>query len=115
MTARRSRVLVVSHSCALPVNQSVYLALLELGWDVHIVMTKDALHFVTALPFKTLSRHPVVTDLYEEEEGWKGFKSIREGGTLIEYADEDPQIRADFDRLLGSRGIESKMPSLVRA
>jgi phosphopantothenoylcysteine decarboxylase len=23
------------------------------------------------LPFKTLSRHPVVTDLYDEEEGWK--------------------------------------------
>ena len=39
--------------------------------DVHVVMTKDALHFVTALPFKTLSRHPVVTDLYDEEEGWK--------------------------------------------
>ena len=27
--------------------------------------------FVTALPFKTLSRHPVVTDLYDDEEGWK--------------------------------------------
>jgi phosphopantothenoylcysteine decarboxylase len=39
--------------------------------DVHVVMTKDALHFVTPLPFKTLSRHPVVTDLYDEEEGWK--------------------------------------------
>jgi phosphopantothenoylcysteine synthetase/decarboxylase len=34
-------------------------------------MTADALRFVTALPFKTLSRHAVVTDLYDEEEGWK--------------------------------------------
>jgi phosphopantothenoylcysteine synthetase/decarboxylase len=41
------------------------------GCDVHVVMTKDALHFITPLPFKTLSRHPVVTDLYDEEEGWK--------------------------------------------
>src|SRR5947207_4567251 len=41
------------------------------GCDVHVVMTKDALHFITTLPFKTLSRHPVVTDLYDEEEGWK--------------------------------------------
>ncbi|MGE3311467.1 MAG: flavoprotein [Limisphaerales bacterium] len=38
---------------------------------VNVVMTADALRFVTALPFKTLSRRPVVTDLYDEEEGWK--------------------------------------------
>jgi len=41
------------------------------GFAVHIVMTKDALHFTTPLPFKTMSRHPVITDLYDEEEGWK--------------------------------------------
>src|SRR2546429_8533979 len=40
-------------------------------FDLHVVMTADALRFITALPFKTLSRHPVVTDLYDEEEGWK--------------------------------------------
>jgi phosphopantothenoylcysteine decarboxylase len=34
-------------------------------------MTADALRFITPLPFKTMSRHPVVTDLYDEEEGWK--------------------------------------------
>ena len=39
--------------------------------DVHVIMTRDALRFITELPFKTLSRHPVVTDLYDEEEGWK--------------------------------------------
>ena len=41
------------------------------GLDVFVVMTQDALRFITPLPFKTLSRHPVVTDLYDEEEGWK--------------------------------------------
>jgi phosphopantothenoylcysteine synthetase/decarboxylase len=41
------------------------------GCDVSVVMTADALRFITALPFKTLSRHPVVTDLYDETEGWK--------------------------------------------
>jgi len=48
--------------------------------DVHVVMTADALKFITALPFKTLSRNPVVTDLYDEEEGWKP--------THIKLADE---------------------------
>lgn len=41
------------------------------GLDVHVVMTADALRFVTSLPFKTLSRNPVTTDLYDEDEGWK--------------------------------------------
>jgi len=41
------------------------------GCDVHVVLTSDALRFITPLVFKTLSRHPVITDLYDEEEGWK--------------------------------------------
>src|SRR5207245_11602625 len=41
------------------------------GCELRVVMTKDALHFITPLPFKTLSRHAVVTDLYDEEDGWK--------------------------------------------
>jgi phosphopantothenoylcysteine synthetase/decarboxylase len=48
--------------------------------DVHVVLTADALRFITPLPFKTLSRHPVVTDLYDEEEGWQP--------THIKLADE---------------------------
>src|SRR5882672_3328581 len=45
--------------------------LTKLGCDVRVVLTADALHFITALPFKTLSRHPVITNLYDEEEGWQ--------------------------------------------
>jgi phosphopantothenoylcysteine decarboxylase len=41
------------------------------GCKVHVVMTADAQRFITPLPFKTLSRHPVVTGLYDEMEGWK--------------------------------------------
>lgn len=50
------------------------------GVAVHAVLTADALRFITPLPFKTLSRNPVVTDLYDEEEGWKP--------THIKLADE---------------------------
>jgi len=45
--------------------------LVKAGCAVHVVMTADAQRFVTALPFKTLSRHPVVTGLYDVQEGWK--------------------------------------------
>ena len=46
-------------------------SLTKQGCDVHVVMTADAQQFITPLPFKTLSRHPVITNLYDEEEGWK--------------------------------------------
>lgn len=39
--------------------------------DVRVVMTTDAQKFITPLPFKTLTRQPVVADLYDEDEGWK--------------------------------------------
>ena len=45
--------------------------LTQAGHRVNAVLTADAQRFVTALPFKTLTRQPVVTDLYDEEEGWK--------------------------------------------
>ena len=45
--------------------------LTKAGADVHVVMTKDALEFVTPLPLKTLSQTPVVTSLYDDEEGWR--------------------------------------------
>lgn len=54
--------------------------LVKKNFDVRVVMTADALHFITPLAFKTLSRNPVVTDLYDEEEGWKPMH--------IELADE---------------------------
>jgi len=45
--------------------------LTKAGANVNVIMTADAQRFITPLPFKTLSRNPVVTDLYDEEEGWK--------------------------------------------
>jgi len=45
--------------------------LTRLGHRVDVVMTAEAQRFVTPVPFKTLSRRPVVTGLYDEEEGWK--------------------------------------------
>lgn len=64
-------VLGVTGSIAAHKAVDVASQLVKLGHAVHVVMTADAQRFVTALPFKTLSRHPVVTDLYDEEEGWK--------------------------------------------
>lgn len=45
--------------------------LAKAGCDTRAVLTADAQRFITPLPFKTLTRNPVVTNLYDEEEGWQ--------------------------------------------
>jgi len=39
--------------------------------EVTCVLTKEAVEFVTPLTLGTLSRRPVVTDLFAEKEGWQ--------------------------------------------
>lgn len=71
MSANKNIILGVSGSIA--AHKAVDLAslLTKQKCRVHVVMTADAQRFVTPLPFKVLTRQPVVTDLYDEEEGWK--------------------------------------------
>ena len=71
MSKGKTVILGVTGSIAAHKAVDLTSLLTKQGSDVHVVMTADALRFITALPFKTLSRHPVVTDLYDEEEGWK--------------------------------------------
>ncbi len=71
MSTGKDIVLGVTGSIA--AHKAVDLAslLTKQGCDVHVVLTADAQRFVTAVPFKTLSRHAVVTDLYDEEGDWQ--------------------------------------------
>src|SRR3954451_14583382 len=71
MSENKNIVLGVTGSIAAHRAADLASLLTKKGGDVHVVMTADALRFITALPFKTLSRHAVITDLYDEEEGWK--------------------------------------------
>lgn len=41
------------------------------GHNVTCVLTKEALEFVTPLTLRTLSKNPVITDLFAEKEGWQ--------------------------------------------
>ena len=71
MSKGKNIVLGVTGSIAAHKAADLTSLLTKQGHRVHVVMTADAQRFITPLPFKTLSRHPVVTDLYDEEEGWK--------------------------------------------
>ena len=80
MSAGKNIVLGVTGSIAAYKAAELASLLTKQGCEVHVVMTADALRFITAVPFKTLSRHPVVTDLYDEVAGWEP--------THIKLADE---------------------------
>lgn len=71
MNKTRNIVLGVTGSIAAYKAVELASQLTKQNCSVHVVLTADALRFVTPLPFQTLSRHPVVTDLYDQEEGWK--------------------------------------------
>lgn len=45
--------------------------LTKLGLQVHVIMTKSACQFITPLTLQTLSKNPVITDMFEEPEGWE--------------------------------------------
>jgi phosphopantothenoylcysteine synthetase/decarboxylase len=80
MSAGKNIVLGVTGSIAAYKAAELASLLTKAGCDVRVVMTADAQRFITAVTFKTLSRHPVVTDLYDEVEGWQP--------THIKLADE---------------------------
>ena len=61
----------VSGSIAAYKAADITSRLAKAGANVNVVLTRDAQKFITALTFKTLSRNPVETDLYDETEGWK--------------------------------------------
>jgi phosphopantothenoylcysteine synthetase/decarboxylase len=71
MSASKKIILGVTGSIAAHKAADLASLLTKAKCDVRVVMTADAQRFITPLPFKTLTRNPVVTDLYDEDEGWK--------------------------------------------
>ena len=69
----KKRKILLGVTGSIAAHKAVDLAsqLVKQGCEIHVVMTSDALKFITPLPFKTLSRNPVITSLYDESEEWK--------------------------------------------
>ncbi len=65
MSASKKIILGVTGSIAAHKGGGLGVVTHEGECDVRVVMTADAQHFITPLPFKTLTRNPVVTNLYD--------------------------------------------------
>ena len=73
ITIKMKKNLVLGVTGSIAAHKAADLAslLTKQQWRVHVVMTADAQRFITPLPFKVLTRQPVVTDLYDEESDWQ--------------------------------------------
>jgi len=71
MSATAKIVLGVTGSIAAHKAADLASLLTKWNFDVRAVLTADARRFITPLPFLTLTRNPVVTDLFDDHDGWK--------------------------------------------
>lgn len=53
--------------------------------------------------------HAVLT---RNEKDYGGYISVREGGTMIQYEDEDPEIRRDYEEAVKRSGVPCTMPAI---
>ena len=80
----------------------------ERGADVHVLMTDSAQRFVTALTFKTLSRNPVVSDLWKEDEGWQpSHIELADKADLLLVAPATADVIAQFANGLAPDALSS--------
>lgn len=71
MKTPRRIVLGVTGSIAAHKAADLTSLLVKGGFTVHVVLTANARKFITELPFRTLSRQPVLTDLFTDDDTWK--------------------------------------------
>lgn len=93
--------------------------LTKLGHEVHVVMTRDALEFITPLTLQTLSRQPVTTDLYDEKADWHpGHIELADDADLLVVAPATANVIAKFahgiaDDTLGAIHLATLVPLLI--
>jgi phosphopantothenoylcysteine synthetase/decarboxylase len=69
--------------------------LTKAGHDVTCVLTKGALEFVTPLTLRTLSKNPVISDLFAEKEGWQpGHIHLADSADLLLIAPATANVLA---------------------
>ena len=96
-TQAKSVVLGVTGSIAAYKAADIASRLTKLGRAVNVVMTAEAREFITPLTLQVLSKHPVVSDLFNEKEGWQpGHIELADRADLLLIAPATAQIIAEL-------------------
>ena len=115
-----SRILLgVTGSIAAYKAADIASQLTKLGHQVTCIMTKSALEFITPLTLQTLSRQPVITDLFAEKEGWQpGHIQLADDAELLLIAPATANILAQLAHggaadALGAIALATRAPVLI--
>ena len=89
------------------------------GVAIQVVMTAEARHFITPLTLQVLSKHPVLTDLFDEKEGWQpGHIEVADRADLLLIAPATAQIIAELawgfaNHALSAIALATRAPILI--
>jgi phosphopantothenoylcysteine decarboxylase len=119
MPDRKTIILGVTGSIAAYKAADIASRLSKLGHSVHVVMTAEARQFITPLTLQTLSKNPVVTDLFDEKIGWQpGHIELADRADLLLIAPATAQIIAELangfaNHALSAIALAARAPMLI--
>ncbi len=92
----RSVVLGVTGSIAAYKSAELASLLVKQGHQVFVVMTQDAIEFISPLTLQTLSKNPVTTSFFDEKESWRpGHIELADRANLLLIAPATAHIIAE--------------------
>jgi len=90
-------VLGVTGSIAAYKSAELASLLVKQGHDVFVVMTQDAIEFITPLTLQTLSKNPVLTSFFDEKENWRpGHIELADRANLLLIAPATANVLAEL-------------------
>jgi len=93
----KSIVLGITGSIAAYKSAELASLLVKQGHQVFVVMTQDAIEFISPLTLRTLSKNPVTTSFFDEKESWQpGHIELADRANLLLIAPATAHIMAEL-------------------
>ena len=115
----KSVVLGVTGSIAAYKSAELASLLVKQGHEVFVVMTHDAIEFISPLTLQTLSKNPVTTSFFDEKENWRpGHIELADHANLVLIAPATANIIAELahglaSHPLGAIALATRAPILI--
>ena len=102
----KSIVLGVTGSIAAYKSAELASLLVKQGHQVFVVMTREAIEFISPLTLRTLSKNPVTTSFFDEKESWQpGHIELADRANLLLIAPATAHIIAELAQGLANHPL----------
>src|SRR3981189_988397 len=102
-------VLGITGSIAAYKSAELASLLVKQSHDVFVVMTRDAVEFITPLTLQTLSKNPVTTSFFDEKENWRpGHIELADRASLLLIAPATANVIAELAHGLAGHPLAAR-------